>query len=181
MRHGLAVVLGLTACAVLAGATSLLAVGEWIAEAPAHVLERLGVRPDPLLPRRLLPAETTVRRLLARIDGDALDRAVSRWLADRRPGASGLRGLAVDGKSLRGAARAKGRKIHLLAALDHVRDTTFAEDASQLRTGNAPRAMATWRNLAIGALKLSGATSIAAGLRHNARDPRRPLILLGLA
>jgi hypothetical protein len=41
--------------------------------------------------------------------------------------------------------------------------------------------MATWRNLAIGALKLSGATNIAAGLRRNARDPRRPLALLGLA
>ncbi|MFC9242729.1 hypothetical protein ACFT7S_01415 [Streptomyces sp. NPDC057136] len=65
-------------------------------------------------------------------------------------------------------------------ALHHVRDTTFAEDASQLRTGNAPRAMATWRNLAIGALRLQGARNIAAGLRHNARDPRRPLGLLGL-
>lgn len=82
VRHGLAVVLALTACAVLAGATSLLAVGEWIADAPTHVLDRLGVRDDPLLPRRLLPAETTVRRLLARIDGDALDQAVGRWLAD---------------------------------------------------------------------------------------------------
>jgi hypothetical protein len=65
-------------------------------------------------------------------------------------------------------------------SLHHVRDTTFAEDASQLRTGNAPRAMATWRNLAIGALRLAGITNIAAGLRHNARDPRRPLTLLGL-
>ncbi|MFC7014349.1 transposase family protein [Streptomyces viridiviolaceus] len=31
VRHALVVVLALTACAVLAGATSLLAVGEWIA------------------------------------------------------------------------------------------------------------------------------------------------------
>ncbi|MGI5133862.1 MULTISPECIES: hypothetical protein [unclassified Streptomyces] len=68
-----------------------------------------------------------------------------------------------------------------LEALHHVRDTTFAEDASQLRTGNAPRAMATWRNLAIGALKIAGVTNIAAGLRRNARDPRRPLTLLGLS
>lgn len=350
VRHALVVVLALTACAVLAGATSLLAVGEWIADAPVHVLEQVGLRPDPLLPKRLLPAETTVRRLLARIDGDALDRSVGRWLADRRQdaiGDAGLRGLAVDGKSLRGVARAKGRKIHLLAALDHttglvlaqldvqektneitcfqplletvaelagvvvtsdamhtqrehavyllgreahyiviakgnqkklrkqlkslpwrqiplqgrtigtghgrsevrrikvatvsnllfpgarqavqlkrrrtdrktgkttiktvyavtsltaeqatpaqlaqlirdhwkvealhhVRDTTFAEDASQLRTGSAPRAMATWRNLAIGALRLGGVTNIAAGLRRNGRDPRRPLALLGL-
>ncbi|MET9889761.1 transposase [Streptomyces sp. NPDC006465] len=67
-----------------------------------------------------------------------------------------------------------------IEALHHVRDTTFAEDASQLRTGNAPRAMATWRNLAIGALPLAGATNIAAALRYNARNADRPLALLGL-
>ncbi|MEH0628462.1 transposase family protein [Streptomyces stelliscabiei] len=128
VRHRLAVVLALTACAVLAGATSLLAVSEWIADAPAHVLEQVGAHPDPLLPRRVLPAEATVRRLLTRVDGDALDRAVGRWLADRRPkmtGTPGLRGLAVDGKSLRGAA--KGRKIHLLAALEHTTGLVLAQ------------------------------------------------------
>ncbi|MFG2638954.1 hypothetical protein ACGFX8_35495 [Streptomyces sp. NPDC048362] len=41
--------------------------------------------------------------------------------------------------------------------------------------------MATWRNLAIGALKLAETTTIAAGLRRNTRDPRRPLAILGLA
>ncbi|KIZ17642.1 transposase [Streptomyces natalensis ATCC 27448] len=76
------------------------------------------------------------------------------------------------------AALARGHWA--IEALHHVRDTTFAEDASQLRTGNAPRVMATWRNLAIGALRLGGVTNIAAGLRRNARDPRRPLALLGL-
>lgn len=300
------------------------------------------------MPQRDLPAESTVRRLLARLDGDALDAALGRWLSDRHMPTDGqLRALAVDGKALRGAAQASGRKIHLLAALDHasrlvlaqldvgevtneitcfqplletfadlvdtvvtsdalhtqtehaeyllgrgahyivivkgnrkrlraqltalpwtdiplqgritgvghgrseirrikvatvnnllflgarqaiqikrrrtcrktgktivktvyavtsltaeqaaprrlaqlikdhwavealhfVRDTTFAEDASQLRTGNAPRVMASWRNLAIAALRLASATNIAAGLRRNARDPRRPLALLGL-
>ncbi|MEV6057793.1 transposase [Streptomyces sp. NPDC052107] len=67
-----------------------------------------------------------------------------------------------------------------IEALHHVRGMTFAEDASQLGTGSAPRAMATWRNLAIGALRLAGKSSIAAGLRHNARDASRPLTLLGL-
>ncbi|MCX5098233.1 transposase family protein [Streptomyces sp. NBC_00439] len=52
VRHALVVVLALTACAVLAGATSLLAVGEWIADAPPSVLEHLGIRPDPLFPKR---------------------------------------------------------------------------------------------------------------------------------
>ncbi|WP_371666547.1 transposase family protein [Streptomyces sp. NBC_00289] len=83
-----------------------LAVGEWITDAPPHVLEHGGVRLDPLSPKRALPAETTVRRLLARIDGDALDPAVGRWLSDRRNQTQGRpSGLAVDGKSLRGAAR----------------------------------------------------------------------------
>lgn len=127
VRHALAVVLALTACAVLAGATSLLAVGEWIADAPPHVLERLGVQPDPVLPGRLVPAEATVRWLLGRIDGDALDRAIGRWLADRRPVSGGLRGLSVDGKSLRGAARARGRKIHLLAAVEHTTGLLLAQ------------------------------------------------------
>ena len=64
---------------------------------PPHVLEHVGVRLDPLFPKRSLPAETTVRRLLARIDGDTLDLAVGRWLADRRNRTQGrLRGL-VDG------------------------------------------------------------------------------------
>lgn len=67
-----------------------------------------------------------------------------------------------------------------IEALHHVRDVTFGEDASQLRTGTTPRAMATWRNLAIGALRLAGKTNIASALRHNARDTHRPLALLGL-
>ncbi|WP_280881854.1 transposase family protein [Streptomyces pseudovenezuelae] len=60
VRHALAVVLALTACAVLAGATSLPAVGEWIADAPAHVLHRLGVGSHPLQPRRTLPLARAV-------------------------------------------------------------------------------------------------------------------------
>lgn len=128
VRHALVVVLALTACAVMAGATSVLAVGEWIADAPFSVLERLGIQPDPLCSKRGLPAETTVRRLLARIDGDALDQAVGRWLADRRASTGGRqRAVAVDGNGLRGAARAKGRKIHLLAACDHVHGLVLAQ------------------------------------------------------
>jgi hypothetical protein len=74
-----------------------------------------------------------------------------------------------------------GKRHPLSDALHHLRDVTFAEDASPARTGNAARAMAACRNLAIGALRLTGVVNIAAGLRHNARDPARPLNLLELA
>jgi hypothetical protein len=43
-----------------------------------------------------------------------------------------------------------------------VRDVTYAEDASQVRTGNAPQVMASLRNLAISAHRLAGAGNIAA-------------------
>ncbi|MFD1313969.1 transposase family protein, partial [Streptomyces kaempferi] len=60
MRHALVGVLALAACAVPAGATSLLAVGEWITDAPPHVLEHVGMRLAPLFPERSVPCGTTV-------------------------------------------------------------------------------------------------------------------------
>jgi predicted transposase YbfD/YdcC len=65
-------------------------------------------------------------------------------------------------------------------ALHWVRDVTFTEDHSQIRTGSAPQVMATLRNLVISILRLAGATNIAAALRHHARDATRPLATLGI-
>ncbi len=59
--------------------------------------------------------------------------------------------------------------------LHWVRDVSFDEDRSQVRTAHGPHVMAALRNLAITALRLGGATNIAAELRHHARDTRRPL------
>jgi predicted transposase YbfD/YdcC len=61
-----------------------------------------------------------------------------------------------------------------------VRDVTYDEDRSQIRTGTGPQVMATLRNAAIGALRLAGVTNIAAATRHHARNPNRPLALLGI-
>ncbi len=46
----------------------------------------------------------------------------------------------------------------------HVRDVTYDEDRSQVRTANGPRVMASLRNLAITILRLTGETSIATAL-----------------
>ena len=62
--------------------------------------------------------------------------------------------------------------------LHWVRDVTFDEDRSQVRTGAAPQVMATLRNLVISLLRLAGWTNIAEALRHHAADNRRPLALL---
>jgi predicted transposase YbfD/YdcC len=62
--------------------------------------------------------------------------------------------------------------------LHWVRDVTFDEDRSQVRTGQAPRVMAGLRNPAITLLRLDGHHNIAAALRHHARDTERPINLL---
>jgi predicted transposase YbfD/YdcC len=59
--------------------------------------------------------------------------------------------------------------------LHYVRDVTWDEDRSQIRTSNGPQVMASLRNLAITILRLTGHTNIAAGLRHHAHNPTRPL------
>jgi hypothetical protein len=57
--------------------------------------------------------------------------------------------------------------------LHWVRDVSFDEDRSQVRTAHGPQVMAALRNLAITALRMAGITNIAAGLRHHARDTLR--------
>jgi hypothetical protein len=68
-----------------------------------------------------------------------------------------------------------------IEALHHVRDTTFAEDGSQVRTGAAPNVMAALRNLVIGVLSRAGPVNVAAVLRRHARNPHRPLATLGIS
>jgi predicted transposase YbfD/YdcC len=68
-----------------------------------------------------------------------------------------------------------------IEAMHHVRDTTFTEDASKIRTGHGPANMATLRNFTISALRTADHRSIAAGLRHLSYQPHtRPLDLIGL-
>ena len=67
---------------------------------------------------------------------------------------------------------------HIENRLHWVRDVTYAEDHSQIRTGGGPQVMATLRNTVIGLLRLTGHDNIPAALRHHARDHHRPIKLL---
>ncbi len=62
--------------------------------------------------------------------------------------------------------------------LHWVRDVTYDEDRSQVRTGNGPRVMASLRNLALSALRLAGHENIASAIRHHAARSNRPVTLL---
>jgi predicted transposase YbfD/YdcC len=62
-----------------------------------------------------------------------------------------------------------------------VRDVTFREDASRVRTGPRPRIMATLRNLAVGLIRQAGYTKIAATIRRIRYDTALLLSILGLS
>ena len=61
-----------------------------------------------------------------------------------------------------------------------VRDVTFDEDRSQVRSGNIPQLMASLRNTAIGLLRKAGYTNIAQACRKMAAQPANALALVGI-
>ena len=125
VRHSLTSLLMAAVAAVLAGATSFTAVGEWAADAPPQALAALGVRCDPLTPagscRRMRPPSAACWKRPTRTRWMLL--SGPGWMRGCRPqdtrGAP-RRAVAVDGKAVRGTrhASADGQPVYLLAALD---------------------------------------------------------------
>ena len=61
-----------------------------------------------------------------------------------------------------------------------VRDVTFDEDRSQVRSGNAPQVMAAFRNLTGTLVRWAGHRNVAAALRRHAAHVSEAFILLGI-
>jgi predicted transposase YbfD/YdcC len=61
-----------------------------------------------------------------------------------------------------------------------VRDVTYDEDGSQVRSGSLPQVMAALRNTAIGLMRSGGETNIAAACRRFAAQPWSALELIGI-
>ena len=62
----------------------------------------------------------------------------------------------------------------------YVRDETFGEDRSRIRTQSGPQVMAALRNAALSLLRLSGSTNISASLRSCSWNSQRTRNLLGI-
>ncbi|MFF0163749.1 transposase family protein [Streptomyces sp. NPDC005263] len=124
--------LALCLVAVLGGATSLAAIARFAADTDCGLRVRLGLTSS-------TPNASTLGRLLARLDGNALDDAVGAWLARYtadpvdEPGDT-LVGLAVDGKTVRGS-RTDGEAVHLLAAALHACQTVRRLKVCTVRPG----------------------------------------------
>ncbi|MCA1675385.1 MAG: ISAs1 family transposase [Actinobacteria bacterium] len=129
----LGVVVAATACA---GHDEVAAVAQWAADAPGWVLIALGAQPDPLTGQVSAPSESTLRRALAKVDTADLHRLTAHWAqataratrgCDTDDGGRRLGGVAIDGKSVRGAAAGGGTRPHLLGAVTHDSQIVLAQ------------------------------------------------------
>ena len=140
--YPLACLIAIAVCAcTAAGNDRLTAAGQWARRASQEDLARLRAPWDPIAGRYRAPDEKTIRVVLDRLDPRALTRALLGPRRRRRRGRSpagvrdyparraaqeakalargGLRAVAVDGKTSRGARRADGTRVHLLGAAEH--------------------------------------------------------------
>jgi predicted transposase YbfD/YdcC len=131
VRHAMATVLAVAACAVLAGCRSWSAIGQWTALCGQGVLAALGIEGAP-------PSEACVRRSLQRVDGDAVDAAVGGWIVLDQAAGGVRRVVAVDGKTLRGSAGGGRSGRHLLAAIDHQRGVVLGQVEVDAKTNEVP-------------------------------------------
>jgi predicted transposase YbfD/YdcC len=119
-RYSVAAILSLAVVAVLSNHTSVLAIAEWAFRQTRHVRRALGFR------RGTTPHQTTIQRLLARLDPAAVATAVERVFEARRPGQlrhRGTQGVALDGKAQRGRLRHGATATHPIHAV-----TAFCHD-----------------------------------------------------
>jgi len=130
VRYPLAGVLAVAVCAVLAGARSFTAIGEWALDLSVEQLARLGLE--------RAPVESTMRKLFARLDAVAVDRqlAVLAWCRTRHIG--GRRVIAIDGKTVRGARTTTAVAPHLIAAVDHTTGVVLGQNAVAAKSNEIP-------------------------------------------
>ena len=76
-QHHLSAVLAVGLAAVIAGAKSFVAIGEWVAHQPIEALRDLGITTP------TGPNESTLRRVFALLDADVLDQLVGAFMWTR--------------------------------------------------------------------------------------------------
>jgi hypothetical protein len=108
LRYPLPAVLNLLVVAALAGMRSLEAAAQFARDHGAPLAHALGFR------SARTPCKATLSNLLRRLDVDAVEGALGRWVVARCPDLGDQ--LCLDGKSARGTRDGAIPAVHLLAA-----------------------------------------------------------------
>ncbi|MER6076278.1 transposase family protein [Streptomyces sp. NPDC001817] len=131
VRHPFLAVLLIAASAVVAGARSYAAIGQWARSAPQQTLARLGARLRTSLNVRIAPSRSTIRRIVSTVcPGGLAD------LTGELP--AGAESVAADGKSARGSRHGQTPAAHLPAM------TSNGQTITQLRVPDKTNEI-TWR------------------------------------
>ena len=162
IRHGVQSILAIAVCAVLAGARSFIAIAEWAEDQSQEILEKLGSQ------RVLPPCESTIRRVLQRVDAEDLDRRTGAWMAQQVP----LResALSLDGKTLCGSSNGEQGAVHLLSAIVHGYGTVVAQVEVGEKTNEIPCVKPLLADLDI------RGTVVTADALHTQRETARYLV-----
>ena len=112
-RHPWSALVLLVAVGLLAGRNSQRALARFAHQLRRPLLSRLGFRSP--------PSQPTLHRLLCRLEVEQVEALVRAWLAQLEAAwtdaaARWLEGIAIDGKTLRGAKRLGAEDVHLLSA-----------------------------------------------------------------
>lgn len=107
----------IAAAAMIAGNNSLIDIGEFSQSLNQNQLRSLRASRCRHTHKFIAPSETTLRRVLQRLDPVELDRLVNDWLRSHLQDQH-IAALAVDGKCARTAAKIKGQGLMLFGALD---------------------------------------------------------------
>ncbi|MDA1361202.1 transposase family protein [Glycomyces luteolus] len=175
--YSLTAILLICACAVVSGAKSIDELAEWGQRARTDLLEAIGIRRHLLRWRRSPRPRPSAASSNASTATRSTPRSAPTWptnTADPPPGD------AHQATPEHLAAFVRGQ-WGIENSSHHIRDVTFGEDSSTVHAGTAPRAMAAFRNLATGALKILGATNIAKTTRAIGEEPERALPILGIS
>jgi len=146
-RHPLETVLSIVVCAVLCGCKGYRGIGAWSKSLSREELIRFGSTRD------TPPSEPTIRRLVQRVDADKFDQEIGYWLLEQNllesPDTLKSRGIAIDGKTLRGSHNGPKKAIHLLCAVIHKEGVVFAQEAVDAKTNEIKHVKPLFENINI--------------------------------
>jgi DDE_Tnp_1-associated/Transposase DDE domain len=126
-RHPLSAILALVCCAIMCGAKSYAAIGQWAQDQDLTLMHRLGFTRRP-------PKMGGIRKALIALNARAFEHALTQWVGAllSRPIAaepSPPEAYALDGKSARGSFDGLQKAVHLLSLLAHESGLTLAQMA----------------------------------------------------
>ena len=142
-RHPLVAVLSLTTVALLAGCKSLEAIAQFGRDHGKHLAFALGFT------RGRTPTKSALSKIFRRLDIDAFEAALARWILSRQQ--DGWATVALDGKTLRGSRDGDTPGVHLLAAYVPAAAATLAQMRVDAKTNEHKAAL-----VLLGVLPLEG-------------------------